>query len=61
MEQRNASSKDRELTLREVIDIVSRCSRTSRETAAVINHLLQSAQLRFANGAPRTGAQRLLA
>jgi len=49
-----------QLTLLEVVDVVSRCSRSNREAAAVINHLLLSSQLRFANGAPRVALRRML-
>ena len=41
----------RPFTLLDVVDVVSRCSRTSEETAAVINHLLRTSRLRFANAA----------
>jgi hypothetical protein len=56
----SASSERPQLTLLEVVDVVSRCSRSDREAAAVINHLLLSSQLRFANGAPRVALRRML-
>lgn len=53
-------SERRELTLLEVVDVVSRCSRSNREAAAVINHLLLSSKLRFSNGAPPDRLRRLM-
>jgi hypothetical protein len=47
------SSNQRCITLLDVVDAVSRWSRTSEETAAVINHLLRTSRLRFANEVSR--------
>jgi hypothetical protein len=56
---RTARSSSGDLTLLELVAVVRDCSRSSREAAAVVNHLLQSAQVRFARGAPLRQLQRL--
>jgi len=49
------------LTLLDLITTVSRLARSDRETAAVINHLLQTSRIRFANGLPGRELERLIA
>jgi hypothetical protein len=55
-----ARKNTRRLTLLDVVTTVSRLARNEREAAAVINHLLSSSKISFANSA-RTDLQRLFA
>lgn len=49
------------LTLLDLITTVSRLARSDREAAAVINHLLQTSRIRFANGLPSRQLERMMA
>ncbi|HSG66606.1 MAG TPA: hypothetical protein VLD39_16480 [Gammaproteobacteria bacterium] len=53
--------REQPLTLLDLITTVSRLARSDQEAAAVINHLLQTSRIRFANGLPGRELERLIA
>jgi hypothetical protein len=55
-----AQTTSSRLTLSDVVNTVSKYARNERETTAVINHLLSSSKISFANSRQRSDLRRLL-